>query len=60
MSRSKSVHGRAAGASGRQRAATAATDEKRERILAAAAALFFAHGYANTTIEQIADALGVT
>ncbi|HRO57809.1 MAG TPA: TetR/AcrR family transcriptional regulator [Burkholderiaceae bacterium] len=47
-------------ASGRQRAATVGTDEKRERILAVAARLFFERGYAETTIEQIARELGVT
>ncbi|MFT4240856.1 MAG: TetR/AcrR family transcriptional regulator [Acidovorax sp.] len=45
---------------GRQKAATARSDEKRERILAAAEALFDAQGYANTTIEQMVQALGVT
>ncbi|BEP94876.1 TetR/AcrR family transcriptional regulator [Acidovorax sp. sif1233] len=47
-------------ASGRQKAATAGSDEKRERILRAAEALFDAQGYANTTIEQIVQKLGVT
>ena len=47
-------------ASGRQKADTAGSDEKRERILRAAAALFDAQGYANTTIEQIVQQLGVT
>lgn len=47
-------------ASGRQKAATAGSDEKRERILRAAEALFDAQGYANTTIEQIVRQLGVT
>ena len=47
-------------ASGRQKADTAGSDEKRERILRAAAALFDAQGYANTTIEQIVQRLGVT
>jgi AcrR family transcriptional regulator len=45
---------------GRQRAATAGTDEKRELILKAAEQLFAAQGYANTTLEQIARDLGVT
>lgn len=45
---------------GRQRAQTASTDEKRERILKAAEALFAEQGYANTTMEQIVQALGVT
>ena len=47
-------------ARGRQKASTAATDEKRERILAAAEALFDRQGYASTTMEQIVGALGVT
>ncbi|EHL20590.1 TetR family transcriptional regulator [Acidovorax sp. NO-1] len=47
-------------ASGRQKATTAGSDEKRERILRAAEALFDAQGYANTTIEQIVQKLGVT
>ncbi|UHJ65319.1 TetR/AcrR family transcriptional regulator [Melaminivora jejuensis] len=47
-------------ARGRQRASTAATDEKRERILAAAETLFDAQGYALTTMEQIVQALGVS
>lgn len=47
-------------ATGRQKAATAGSDEKRERILRAAEALFDAQGYANTTIEQIVQKLGVT
>ena len=47
-------------ASGRQKASTAGTDEKRERILAAAEALFDRQGYAATTMEQIVGALGVT
>lgn len=45
---------------GRQRAPTAATDGKRERIMAVAARLFFEQGYANTTIDQIAAELGVS
>ena len=44
---------------GRQRAATAGTDVQRERILAAAASLFAAQGYANTTMAQIVRELGV-
>ena len=36
------------------------SDEKRERILRAAEALFASQGYANTTIEQIVAALGMT
>ena len=51
---------RAASASGRQKAATAGTDAKRERILATAERLFHEQGYANTTIEQIVQQLGVT
>ena len=50
----------AAVAAPRQRAPTAGTDAKRERILRAAEALFHAQGYGGTTIEQIADRLGVT
>ena len=45
---------------GRQRLPTAGSDEKRERILKAAEALFDRNGYANTTIEQIVQSLGVT
>lgn len=45
---------------GRQRASTAGTDEKRERILKAAEVLFDRQGYASTTMEQIVTALGVT
>ena len=45
---------------GRQRLPTAGSDEKRERILKAAEALFDRYGYASTTIEQIVQALGVT
>lgn len=45
---------------GRQRAATRATDLQRERILQAAAVLFADQGYANTTMAQIVRALGVT
>ncbi|MDQ0074791.1 AcrR family transcriptional regulator [Variovorax boronicumulans] len=45
---------------GRQRAATQSTDAQRERILQAAAQLFAAQGYANTTMAQIVRALGVT
>ena len=45
---------------GRQRAATQGTDLQRERILQAAAQLFAAQGYANTTMAQIVRALGVT
>lgn len=55
MSHQPPVH-----ASGRQKATTAGSDEKRERILRAAEALFDAQGYANTTIEQIVQKLGVT
>ncbi len=47
-------------ARGRQKASTAGTDEKRERILAAAQALFDRQGYASTTLEQIVGALGVS
>ena len=45
---------------GRQRAATQGTDLQRERILQAAAQLFAAQGYANTTMAQIVRALGMT
>lgn len=45
---------------GRQKADTARTDEKRESILRAAEGLFAEQGYANTTIDQIAQRLGVT
>jgi AcrR family transcriptional regulator len=45
---------------GRQRAATAGTDVQRERILQAAARLFAAQGYANTTMAQIVRALDAT
>jgi AcrR family transcriptional regulator len=47
-------------ARGRQKAATPGTDEKRERILKAAEQLFHEQGYADTTMEQIVRALGVT
>ncbi len=45
---------------GRQKVATPASDAKRERILAAAAQLFHRQGYAQTTMAQIVQALGVT
>ncbi|MFZ6644989.1 TetR/AcrR family transcriptional regulator [Undibacterium sp. TJN25] len=45
---------------GRQKTSTAGSDEKRERILKAAEALFFEQGYASTTMDQIVQALGVT
>ena len=45
-------------ASGRQKSETAGSDEKRDRILRAAEALFDTQGYANTTIEQIVQQLG--
>jgi len=45
---------------GRQKASTTSTDEKRERILKAAETLFDQQGYAQTTMEQIVRALGVT
>ena len=48
------------GARGRQRAATAGTDEKRDRILQVAQDLFAAQGYAATTMAQIVETLGVT
>ena len=46
----------------RDRRATTATahDRKREQILEVAVNLFFKHGYAGTTIADIADRLGVT
>ncbi|WP_234262822.1 TetR/AcrR family transcriptional regulator [Hydrogenophaga sp. NFH-34] len=50
----------AAAKRGRQRATTAGTDVQRERILRVAETLFAAQGYAQTTIEQIVRALGVT
>lgn len=48
------------GRSPRQRAPTAGTDAKRERILRAAEVLFHEQGYERSTIEQIAARLGVT
>ncbi len=45
---------------GRQRRPTAGTDEKRERILQVAQALFHEHGYAKTTMAMIVAALGVS
>ena len=45
---------------GRQKAATPGTDQKRERILKEAERLFHEQGYADTTMEQIVQALGVT
>lgn len=45
---------------GRQKAATPGTDAKRERILRAAERLFHEQGYADTTMDQIVAALGVT
>ena len=47
-------------ARGRQKASTAGTDEKRERILQAAEVLFDRQGYAKTTMEKIVQQLGVT
>src|SRR5512140_2470545 len=47
-------------ARGRQRAATAGTDVKRERILKVAERLFHEQGYADTTLSQIARELGVS
>ena len=44
----------------RQRAPTAGTDEKRERILRAAERLFHEQGYERTTLDQVAAALGVS
>jgi AcrR family transcriptional regulator len=44
----------------RQKAATAGTDEKRERILKVAERLFASQGYANTTMAQIVRELGVS
>jgi AcrR family transcriptional regulator len=44
----------------RQKAVTAGTDEKRERILKVAERLFASQGYANTTLEQIVLELGVS
>ncbi|MES2103217.1 MAG: TetR/AcrR family transcriptional regulator [Pseudomonadota bacterium] len=50
----------ASSAQGRQKLATTSSDEKRERILKVAEALFFEQGYASTTMDQIVQALGVT
>jgi len=47
-------------AGGRQKAATPGSDAKRERILKAAEKLFHEQGYADTTMDQIVQALGVT
>ena len=47
-------------ASGRQKSTTSGTDAKRERILETAERLFHEQGYAQTTMEQIVGALGVT
>jgi len=47
-------------AGGRKKAATAGTDEKRERILKVAERLFHEQGYADTTMDQIVRELGVT
>ena len=47
-------------ARGRQKASTLSTDEKRERILQAAEALFDRQGYANTTMEQIVQPVSYT
>ena len=44
----------------RQKTVTPGTDAKRERILKVAERLFAAQGYANTTMEQIVRALGVS
>lgn len=44
----------------RSEAADATHDRKREQILDVAVNLFFKHGYAGTTIADIADKLGVT
>lgn len=46
--------------SGRQRSQTKNTQEQRERILEAATRLFDEKGYAGTSIEDIAQVLGVT
>lgn len=48
------------GGTGRQKASTAGTEVQRERILEAAARLFAAQGYANTTMAQVVRELGVT
>ncbi len=53
-------HPRDAVSTGRQRAATEATDLQRERILQAATTLFAEQGYAATTMAQIVRQLGVT
>jgi AcrR family transcriptional regulator len=44
----------------RQRTRTAGTGDKREAILEVAGRLFFAQGYAHTSVEQIVRELGVT
>lgn len=44
----------------RQRASSAGTDDKRERILRAAERLFHEQGYERTTLDQVAAALGVS
>lgn len=51
--------GRRAGAP-RQKVATAGTEAKRAEILRVAEGLFHTQGYARTTLDQIAAALGVT
>ena len=56
----KASHHRPAATSGRQKSATPGTDAKRERILETAERLFHEQGYAQTTMEQIVGALGVT
>jgi AcrR family transcriptional regulator len=45
---------------GRQKADTPGSDAKRERILRVAERLFHEQGYADTTMNQIVSALGVT
>jgi len=52
--------GTAKRATRRSEAAEATHDRKREQILDVSVNLFFKHGYAGTTIADIADKLGVT
>jgi AcrR family transcriptional regulator len=58
--RHRANHAAAPVTTGRQKAATPGTDTKRESILRAAQQLFHEQGYADTTMDQIVAALGVT